>query len=533
MGLFLLPVTTYAQSPIPSWIKNNAGWWAEGQIDDTAFLQGIQFLIKEGIMIIPPTESSGASESQGVPSWIKNNAGWWAEGQIDDTAFLQGIQFLIKNSIIVIDSGELNTELTIETKSSESDVIIVGAGISGLTAATTLESEGYDVIVLEARDRTGGRMWSHTWNGIIIDEGANWIHTSDGNPITEFAKKNNFELLRDPSSSVLYWNGVEIDEDDYDELINDMLNYFERKGQTTNADTSLVNAFNQFKATKNLSEEDNTILDYLFHSRIEQEYATDSDNLSLWWWNIGDEYGEGEYILPGGYDQIIGVIEEGIDIRLEHVVTEIKYDSNGVTVHTDKGIFSSDVVLVTVPLGVLKSGDIVFSPELPAAKQRAIDNLGMGMMQKHWLLFDEIFWDDDVSWILSVSDDPHWECVNFTYTGKPILLCFTVGEYAITQEKLPDDNVTSDAMKFLRSAYGDDIPEPIDVYITNWAFDKFSYGAYSYTTIGSNPNTYQEIAKPVKNIVFFAGEHTSEYPATVHGAYLSGIREAERIQNLD
>jgi len=91
---------------VPSWIKNNAGWWAEGTIDDTAFLQGIQYLIKEGIMIIPPTESSGTSESKEVPPWIKNNAGWWAEGQIDDNTFVQGIQFLVKNGIIIIEQHE-------------------------------------------------------------------------------------------------------------------------------------------------------------------------------------------------------------------------------------------------------------------------------------------------------------------------------------------------------------------------------------------------------------------------------------------
>ena len=87
---------------IPEWIKNNAGWWAEGQIDDSSFLQGIQFLIKEGIMVIPPTETSGSSGSEGVPAWIKNNAGWWAEGQIDDSSFLQGIQYLVKEGIIKV-----------------------------------------------------------------------------------------------------------------------------------------------------------------------------------------------------------------------------------------------------------------------------------------------------------------------------------------------------------------------------------------------------------------------------------------------
>ena len=87
---------------IPSWIKNNAGWWAEGTIDDNSFVQGIQFLIKENIMKIPKTTQGVGGGSNEIPSWIKNNAGWWADGTIDDDSFIQGIQFLIKEGIIVI-----------------------------------------------------------------------------------------------------------------------------------------------------------------------------------------------------------------------------------------------------------------------------------------------------------------------------------------------------------------------------------------------------------------------------------------------
>jgi len=102
---------------IPAWIKNNAGWWATDQIDDSSFLQGIQYLIQEGIMIIPTTETSESSDDsdaipdagqraqefdQHVPAWIKNNAGWWATDQIDDSSFLQGIQYLVQKGIIVV-----------------------------------------------------------------------------------------------------------------------------------------------------------------------------------------------------------------------------------------------------------------------------------------------------------------------------------------------------------------------------------------------------------------------------------------------
>ena len=94
---------------IPTWVKNNAGWWADGQIDDSAFVQGIQFMIKEGILNIPHISDSAVSQelpdsktASSVPTWVKNNAGWWAEGQIDDSAFIQGIEYLVKIGIIQV-----------------------------------------------------------------------------------------------------------------------------------------------------------------------------------------------------------------------------------------------------------------------------------------------------------------------------------------------------------------------------------------------------------------------------------------------
>ena len=90
---------------VPEWVKNNAGWWATDQIDDPSFLQGIQFLIKEGIMVIPSTEISGSSEAQEVPAWIKNNAGWWAEDKISEGEFVNAIQYLIKHGIIIVNNN--------------------------------------------------------------------------------------------------------------------------------------------------------------------------------------------------------------------------------------------------------------------------------------------------------------------------------------------------------------------------------------------------------------------------------------------
>jgi len=105
VGILMAPVVSSQQATIPDWIKNNAMWWASDQIPDSAFLQGIQFLIKEGIMVIPSTETSESSQSQEVPTWIKNTAGWWAEDKISEVEFVNAIEYLIKHGIITVNDG--------------------------------------------------------------------------------------------------------------------------------------------------------------------------------------------------------------------------------------------------------------------------------------------------------------------------------------------------------------------------------------------------------------------------------------------
>lgn len=96
-----LVVPSISAESIPSWIKNNAGWWADGTISENEFVSGIQFLIKEGVIIVPPTVSSGEASDK-IPEWVKNNAGWWADGTISDGEFVSAIQYLMKVGIIAV-----------------------------------------------------------------------------------------------------------------------------------------------------------------------------------------------------------------------------------------------------------------------------------------------------------------------------------------------------------------------------------------------------------------------------------------------
>ena len=95
------PVELPVETTIPAWIKNNAGWWADGSIDDGSFLSGISYLIQNNIIVIPPIDA-GSESSGTVPKWVKNTAGWWADGTIDDGTFVNAIQYLIKEGLIQV-----------------------------------------------------------------------------------------------------------------------------------------------------------------------------------------------------------------------------------------------------------------------------------------------------------------------------------------------------------------------------------------------------------------------------------------------
>jgi hypothetical protein len=106
---------------IPGWIKNNAKWWSNGEIDDKTFASGIQFMITDGIIKIPLTQSGQTNAGVKIPEWIKNNAKWWSNGEIDDKTFASGIQFMIKEGIISVDVGNSGNSISNDLDISKCD----------------------------------------------------------------------------------------------------------------------------------------------------------------------------------------------------------------------------------------------------------------------------------------------------------------------------------------------------------------------------------------------------------------------------
>ncbi|WPF86992.1 FAD-dependent oxidoreductase [Cyanobacterium aponinum AL20118] len=458
--------------------------------------------------------------------------------------------FLIVSSVIlahVVASKNFASNSLKTTKKNKEKIIIIGAGIAGLTAGKTLQNQGFEVILLEARNRIGGRLWtSKKWDNAFVDMGASWIHGEEGNPITKLANTINAQVFSTKSEkSIIYdLNGKEIIEDKeekLDKLTNKLKEIINKIQNNYYYDISLQKALEKELKWQTLSDVNKQYLEYLLNSNIEQEYAADISQLSAFYFDESNEFDGDDLLFVKGYNVISDYLAQGLNIKLNHTVEAIGVaapsvnasNSQGVNVITNKSNFQADRVIVTLPLGVLQKNIVKFSPALPEKKLEAINQLGMGVLNKLYVLFPKRFWQNNYDWIGKISEKKgQWsEWVNLeSALKKPILLGFNAGKFGKEIESWSDEEIIADAMKTLRQIYGNSIPQPIDYQLTRWSQDPFTFGSYSYYATNSTPNHRQELAKPINKRVFFAGEATSiDYPATVHGAYFSGLRVSQEI----
>lgn len=289
-------------------------------------------------------------------------------------------------------------------------------------------------------------------------------------------------------------------------------------------------------------------------AHLEYGCAATLKSVSLPYWNQDDVYGGfggAHCMIKGGYDTVLRNLAKGLDIRLNHVVTEVLYgpeelgasrkDGKYVKVSTSTGSeFTGDAVLITVPLGCLKAETIKFSPSLPDWKVSSINRLGFGVLNKIVLEFPEVFWDDNVDYFGATAEetDLRGQCFMFwnlrKTVGAPVLIALLVGKAAIDGQSISSGDHVNNAMVVLRKLFRNaSVPDPVASVVTNWGLDPFSRGAYSYVAVGASGRDYDILGRPVENCLFFAGEATcKEHPDTVGGAILSGLREAVRIIDL-
>ncbi|TQK52865.1 monoamine oxidase [Streptomyces sp. SLBN-118] len=428
---------------------------------------------------------------------------------------------------------------TESTPSGRTGVIVVGAGISGLAAARHLADQGEDVLVLEARDRIGGRIWtSDDWDGAPVDLGASWIHGVDGNPITALAAKAEARtLVTDLENTTDYLtDGSEAEgarakafERWQDETADALTSYQDNQER----DASMRSVVERQLDWSELSKDDKAMVNSALND-YEHEYSGSVRQMSASYFDSDTPINGDDVLFPDGYEQITDLLAAGLPIRTGHVVKRIDWNSSGVSVATTKGTFRADQVVVTLPLGVLQSGAVTFGPGLPSAKRNAIDKLGMGVLNKCYLRFPRKFWPDTdwLNYVPALDKYGQWaQWINVSrVNGRPVLLGFNAADFGRTIESWSDTRIVDSAMETLRTIFGRDIPAPTGFQISRWASDPYARGAYSFNKVGSTPAMRDQLAATVEDRVYFAGEATHRTSfATVHGAYLSGIRAAQEI----
>ncbi|HUY91360.1 MAG TPA: FAD-dependent oxidoreductase [Pirellulales bacterium] len=421
---------------------------------------------------------------------------------------------------------------------TQRQILVIGAGMAGLAAARTLTAAGFDVLVLEGRQRLGGRIWTDRSFPGAVDLGASWIESKQLNPLAPLARRWKIPTsYTDFESTALYdYDGRRLRADrvaavskQYERLMLDA------QSQNLPAGVSVADVLNRMLRRPGIDQQERRIWQWAMGAQA-SEYGADLADLSL---NHFDEHYEMEwddYLVVGGYDRLVERMAAGLDVRLGQKVERIEYEDRQVRVVLAAGeTVSAERALVTLPLGVLQAGSVQFSPELPDWKLAAIARLAMGVVNKLVLGYPRRFWPAKPHFLGYAARDGNGELAQIVNlaaaTGQNVLAIHFVGGRAKELEQESDERAVAGAQRILRIMFGAEIPEPDVVRVTRWGQDPFALGAYSYAPPGASGENRDRLAAPLGERLFFAGEATHRrFPSTAHGAYLSGVREAERLQ---
>ena len=430
-------------------------------------------------------------------------------------------------------------------------VVVVGAGMAGLVAARLLHDSGFQVTVLEARARLGGRTWTDDSLGAPLDVGGSWVHGVDGNPLTLWCEKLGVRLLESQGERLLIDKRATAPTREGQRkraflgraAFKAAIEWASWKSKAMTASwgprsISLKQAIDPLLHAAWLPEVDKLVIaTFLEMSEGVQGAPYEAIAVEEWFPLEGLERNAQP---KGGFVRLIDDAAQQLSIRRDSPVQRIAWSESGVSAFLQSGErIDADRAVVAVPIGLLRAGLPAIDPPPPEAQRIAIGRLGYGagVLGKIYLRFPRRFWPEHPKWFGRLPDSPDRRGTFNTWvnheeeTGRPVLLSFSNGALAARLDRSAGDAEVKDvAMASLRKMFGDDIPEPEAMLYPRWLSDPWSRGGYTYPGVGSAPEDRREHARPLARRVFFAGEATEpvEY-GTVHAALWSAEQTAEAV----
>ncbi len=416
--------------------------------------------------------------------------------------------------------SEAGARLRFRVHMHEIDVVIIGAGAAGVAAASRLAAAALSVLVLEARDRSGGRAWTKHTGGFPLDLGCGWLHSADENEWSAIAKKLGFEI--DPTPPPWTRPACQIgfsaeDQEDFGTAWNRF--YARLEGAAGQAiDRSAAEFLEPNCRWNGLL---NAISSYI--NGVELDQLSVSDH------SLYHDTGVNWRVIRGYGALIEAYIPSGIVVELGSPVTLIDHSGKRLRIVTPLGQVSAKTAIITVPPSILACESLRFHPPL-YEKLDAADALPLGLADKVFLRVDDAIELPHGTRLFGAIDRAATGTYHLRPFGRPLIEGYFGGEFARELEQEGDGSFARFAIDQIAALLGHDMRKQLHpITESSWGRDPFARGSYSYAKVGRS-DARAALVESVNDKIFFAGEACSRHDfSTAHGAYRTGIEAAKQV----
>lgn len=420
-----------------------------------------------------------------------------------------------------------------EPAEERADLLVIGAGAAGLAAAAAAAAGGARVLVLEARERIGGRVLSDRSLGPPLELGAGWIHGARGNPLSALAASAGlrpepetwapWEVFA-PGGRALSARAVERGEARLAEALA-------RASRRAGGEESLAGAL--ARLAPELAEDAGAA--WYLAAFVEFSAGGPAGALSAALWNAGADFGDDDTRVPEGMDRLLPPLPDGVTLSRRAEVRLVEHGARGVRAHLADGRqVEAGGCILAVPSAVLASGALRLEPGLPPAQGRALAAQGRGAVAKLVLAFPRRFWPRGLRGFGLASPVPEgpgrwplWLSEGRAASGAHLLMGVATGAHALRADRMETGALVADGLAALSEGLGTRPPAPLAHLRSRWGAEPFSGLAYSFPRAGGGREDFDALSAPSGPRLWLAGEHAAfDHRATLHGAILSGRRAA-------